>query len=61
MIVRMANADASEAARELARARWGDAVLRRAVAVVVERSADLDDTQRAELEAAVSKEAHAGE
>jgi hypothetical protein len=28
-------------------------VLRRAVAVVVERSADLDDTLRAELEAAI--------
>ena len=41
--------DASEAARSLNRARWGDTVLRRAVATVLERSDQLDESQRAEL------------
>ena len=41
--------NASEAARSLNRARWGDTVLRRAVATVLERSDQLDESQRAEL------------
>jgi hypothetical protein len=45
----MADAQASSAARELARARWGDTVLRRAVQTVVERRDQLDESQRAEL------------
>src|SRR5205809_996576 len=43
MMVRMSDAQgASEAARLLSRARWGDSKLRAAVGVVVERAADLD-------------------
>ena len=40
---------ASEAARALAGKRWGDTVLRRAAATVLERAA-LADTTRADLE-----------
>jgi hypothetical protein len=40
---------ASEAARALVRARWGDRVLRRSATVVLER-AELTDTTRHELE-----------
>jgi hypothetical protein len=46
----MADPDASEAARSLNRARWGDTVLRRAVATVLERSDQLDESQRAALQ-----------
>jgi hypothetical protein len=42
-------AAASEAGRGLARARWGTTVLSQAVRTVVERSADLDDSQRGAL------------
>jgi hypothetical protein len=42
-------AEASEAGRSLVRARWGDRVLRRAAATVLER-ADLADSTRADLE-----------
>ena len=52
-----AHADASEAARALALRRWDpDARLRAAVDTVVQRSADLDDAQRAAIEAAISGE-----
>ena len=40
---------ASEAARALVARRWGDRVLRRSAATVLER-ADLTDTTRVELE-----------
>lgn len=42
-------AAASEAGRALARARWGTTVLAQAVQTVVERRADLDDSQRGAL------------
>jgi hypothetical protein len=45
----MSDTQASEAARSLANARWGDTVLRRSAAVVLER-ADLGEAARAELE-----------
>jgi hypothetical protein len=45
----MTDAQASAAARELAAHRWGDTVLRRAAAVVLERAA-LGEAARAELE-----------
>jgi hypothetical protein len=45
----VAQEDAAAAARQLARARWGDRGLRRAAGVVLER-ADLTDSTRAELE-----------
>jgi hypothetical protein len=45
----MADTQASEAARNLVSARWGDRVLRRAAATVLER-ADLAETTRTELE-----------
>jgi uncharacterized alpha-E superfamily protein len=40
---------ASEAGRALARARWGTTVLSQAVQTVIERHADLDDSQRGAL------------
>jgi hypothetical protein len=50
-----ADADASEAARSLAALRWSpEARLRAAVDTVVTRSADLDDSQRAAIEAAIT-------
>jgi hypothetical protein len=42
--------DTHEAGVALARARWGDRVLRRAAATVLERGAHLADSTRAELE-----------
>jgi hypothetical protein len=42
-------AEASEAGRALVAKRWGDRVLRRAAATVLER-ADLADSTRADLE-----------
>jgi hypothetical protein len=49
--------EASEAARTLAQLRWTpEARLRSAVDTVVTRSADLDATQRAAIEAAITKE-----
>lgn len=49
-----AYADASEIGRALARSRWSPEVrLRTAVDTVAERIADLDDAQRARLEAAL--------
>jgi hypothetical protein len=54
----MRSTEASEAARQLAAARWTpEARLRAAVDTVVTRSADLDDAQRAAIEAAISAEA----
>ena len=47
--------DAQEAARVLARARWGTQVLTRAVQTVVEGSDDLDDDQREDLRAAADQ------
>lgn len=52
------HADASEAGRALAAKRWDpETRLRAAVATVVKRSADLDDMQRAAIEAAITEEA----
>jgi hypothetical protein len=48
-MLRMDDAKASEAARELVRHRWGNQVLTRAVGVVVERAADLDEPLREQL------------
>jgi hypothetical protein len=45
----MTDAQASEAARLLARARWGDTGLRHAVSVVVERRDELDEALKAQL------------
>ena len=47
----------SESASRAARERWrqaGDPVLTRSVDTVIERSADLDDAQRAAIEAAIA-------
>ena len=49
MLVRMADAEASEHGRGLAATRWGDAVLRRSAATVLERAA-LTEATRTELE-----------
>jgi hypothetical protein len=54
MLVRMSDTQRGlggvhEAARQLALARWGTQVLDKAVDVVVTRSADLDEAQRARL------------
>lgn len=47
----LAQEDAAEAGRMLARARWGDTKLRRAAALVLERAdGRLADTTRVELE-----------
>jgi hypothetical protein len=55
--MRSAN-DASEAARRLAELRWSpEARLRHAVETVIERSSQLDDSQRAAIEAAITEEA----
>lgn len=45
----MADTNASDAARELIRHRWGNQVLRRSAATVLER-AELSEPTRAELE-----------
>lgn len=45
----MTDAQASDAGRALAGYRWGDTVLRRAAAVVLER-AEVAESTRAELE-----------
>jgi hypothetical protein len=50
--------DASEAARQLAQLRWSpEARLRHAVETVIERRSQLDDSQRAAIEAAITEEA----
>jgi hypothetical protein len=40
---------ASEAARQLARSRWGSSKVDRAALVVIERYAELDEARRAEV------------
>jgi hypothetical protein len=53
--------DASEAARSLAAARWGDAVARRAAQVVIERAGQLPaDIREAVHEATAGGEDGAG-
>ncbi len=47
----MTDTQASEAARSLSKARWGNQVLSRSVAVVVERQAELSPAELAELRA----------
>jgi hypothetical protein len=42
-------AEASEAGRSLVRARWGNSVVRSAVATLRERSGELDEALKAEL------------
>jgi hypothetical protein len=56
----MIDAQASEAARSLARIRWGATVLGKAVETVLQRAAQLDDTQRAALGAAIDGKASDG-
>ena len=56
----MAGTQASDAGRQLARARWGTRVLARAVETVVERQDGLDKEQRARLEAAITEEERDG-
>jgi hypothetical protein len=56
-----AQAEASDAARSLARARWGTRVLDHAVEVVVNRSADLDAAQREQLRAVADGPAEDGD
>jgi hypothetical protein len=51
---RMSDPDASEAARALNRVRWGDRVLRRAAATVLERG-DVSEAVRAELAEFIAK------
>jgi len=57
MMLRMSDAQgpASEHARAMAQARWGNQVLTRAVGVVVERAADLDEPLREQLQAAIGE------
>jgi hypothetical protein len=52
----MSDPESTAAARELNCARWGDRVLRRAAAVVLER-ADLSPVAAAELEQITEEEA----
>jgi hypothetical protein len=57
MLVRMANTDASEAARLLVRQRWGNRGVERAVAVIVSRADELTPEQRDRLAEATGQEA----
>jgi hypothetical protein len=57
----MADTKASQAGRELVRARWGNQVVSRAVSVVVERRGELTAEQRAELRAVAEQEEAPGE
>jgi hypothetical protein len=50
----MSDAQASDAARALAQARWGDTVVRRAAEVVIERVDELPPTVRAQLHLATA-------
>jgi hypothetical protein len=56
----MADSKASEAGRELIRARWGNRVVSRAVDTVIERRDELDAAQLEQL-AAVLERKDAGE
>jgi hypothetical protein len=48
--------DRSSAARDLARVRWSPSpVVARAVQTVITRAGELDDTQRAAIEAAIEE------
>jgi hypothetical protein len=51
---------ASEAARALARSRWGSAKVDRAAAVVIERHAELDAARRAEVHEITAPDPDAG-
>jgi hypothetical protein len=48
-MVRMADTQASEHGRELARARWGSQAVDRAAQVVISRAAEVSPELRAEL------------
>jgi hypothetical protein len=50
----MSTSDASSAARELNRIRWGDAVARRAAQVVIERADQLPDDLREQVHQATA-------
>jgi hypothetical protein len=51
----MDSAQVSEAARELARIRWGDTKVRRAAAVVLERASELPDALREQVHEATEQ------
>jgi len=51
----MADTKASEGARALLAARWGNSAVTRAAAVVIERAGELDDRQRADVLAALGE------
>jgi hypothetical protein len=53
--VRMADTQASEAGAALARARWGDQVVRRAAAVLLERADELPDALREQVHEATEQ------
>jgi hypothetical protein len=57
----MADTEASEAARTLVRRRWGSQVVSRAVLVVVDRAAELDEAQRAQLREIAGDPARTGD
>lgn len=55
-LVPMSTPDASTAARELNRARWGGQVINRAIATLASRRNELDAQQLAELDAIANGE-----
>ena len=55
-LVRMSDAQASEAARSLARIRWGSTVVERAAGIVIARADELDESTRAAIGAAITEE-----
>ena len=57
----VARAEASEAARSLARARWGSTVVRSAVATLQERRGELDEVLREQLRAIAGDPAQTGD
>jgi hypothetical protein len=57
----MSDAHASDAARSLARARWGSQVVERAAEVVISRRAELPAAVRAEVVERLTDDAEAGE
>jgi hypothetical protein len=52
----MSDAQASEAARSLARIRWGSTVVERAAGIVIARADELDESTRAAIGAAITEE-----
>jgi hypothetical protein len=56
MLVRMADTQASEAARSLANARWRGQVVSRAIATLEARSTELSDAQLADLRAIADRQ-----